>query len=397
MSFIEPFLLWGSLAVVVPVVIHLWHQKQGKPLPWAATQWLTEKQQQQSRGLRLDNIWLLIIRCLLLILLALLLAQPILNGLTKPPTIQKVHLVQPNVAVADNFRFELAEARKQGERIAWADAQLLTFDDNPYPTSVPQKPDVLSIQTAINQLDVKNTDLHLYVMNSPALADVPAIAVPAKFHLHTFTDSTAQARPYLNVSQNKKLFINRLGKLTTDATLDPTLKFQSNPVHSGTLYTLVSYRNEREKQTVKAALKALADVYSFDFTVDERPIPNRTYHWVLTDQVPEKPVPQTLYVVSAPMQLLGERNVVFTNETLTPQTSERVETGQLPEWLGDKLLRHFELSNSNLPLSQQDLAALFVPSANSAKEQQAGLQNALLLVFIVLLGVERWLALTKNA
>src|SRR5678815_3909118 len=74
----EPYKLWGALAVAIPIAIHFWHRKQGKLLPWAATGWLEEKQQQQSRGLRLDDRWLLLVRCLLVVLLAILLAQPIL-------------------------------------------------------------------------------------------------------------------------------------------------------------------------------------------------------------------------------------------------------------------------------------------------------------------------------
>ncbi|GAB3701694.1 hypothetical protein GCM10027592_30190 [Spirosoma flavus] len=396
MSFIEPSLLWGALAVLVPVMIHFWHQKQGKPMPWAATQWLIEKQQQQSRGLRLDNIALLILRCLLVILLVFLLAQPILDWLNKKPTIQKVHLVQPSAAVADNFRFELTEAQKKGERVAWADDQLNSLGEKTTYSQQSAQSDGLSLQTAINQLDAKNTELHLYVLNTQLLADLPAITVPARFRLHAMVDSAAAPRPYLTVQQNKKLFINRSGKLVSVPQLEPSLT-AGKPVHSGTLYTLISYRNELERQTVKAALIALIDVYSLDLTIDERPVPNRTYEWILTDQLPSKPRPQTLYVVSAPMQPLGARNVIFTNETLTPQTSERVETGQLPEWLGGHLLRHFELYTSQLPLSEQELKALFVPSSKTDAQQQPGLQHALLLLFIVLLLAERWLALTKNA
>ena len=124
MNFLNPFFLWSSLAIAIPVAIHFWHQKRGKPLPWAATQWLTEARQQQSRGLRLDTIWLLLVRCLLLISLAILLAKPLLNWFTGPPVVQTVHLVQPNPVVADNFRFELTEAKRKGERVAWADKGL---------------------------------------------------------------------------------------------------------------------------------------------------------------------------------------------------------------------------------------------------------------------------------
>ncbi|UFH51891.1 hypothetical protein [Spirosoma sp. KNUC1025] len=82
---------------------------------------------------------------------------------------------------------------------------------------------------------------------------------------------------------------------------------------------------------------------------------------------------------------------------MTPQTSGRVETGQLPEWLGNHLLTQFGLYPSPKPLSRQDLKSLFVPLATPGVQHQAGLQNALLLLFFVLVLLERWLALTRNA
>lgn len=397
MQFIEPFLLWGALAVVIPVVIHFWHQKQGKLLPWAATQWLIEKQQQQSRGLRIDNVFLLLVRCLLLVLLAILLAQPILNWFNKPPTIQKVHLVQPNTSVANNFKFELAEALKKGDRVIWADNQMEPVTDQFTPSQNSATFNSLGLQTILNTLDTKNTDLHLYLINNQALADVPAITVPARFQLHTLLDSTKQPRPYLTVKNSKKLFVNQAGKLTSSATLDPALKFQSNPVQAGPITTLLTYKNAQERQTVKAALAALTDVYDLDLTVEEKPTPDRQYSWILTDQLPAKPSSKTLYIVSDVKQPMAVSNVIFTNETLTPQTSERVESGQLPEWLGAQLIHHYGLETTQHPLSQQGLKTLFVTSTKPTTQQQAGLNNALLLAFIVLLILERWLALTKNA
>lgn len=397
MQFIEPFLVWGSLAIAIPVAIHFWHQKQGKPLPWAATQWLTESQQQQSRGLRLDNILLLIIRCLLLLLLAVLLAQPILNWFNKPPVVQKIHLVQPSTAVINNFRFELTEARKKGERVVWADALLTPVSDQLLPTQKSPDFNPLRLQTALNKFDTKNTELNLYITTDQTLASVPAIAVPPRFRLHTMVDSSTPPRPYLTVRNNKRLFINRAGKLTASSALDPMVRFQPSPVHSGAIHILLTYRNQRERQTVKAALSALTDVYSLDLLVDERPIGNRQYDWILTDRPPTKPSSQTLYIVSGIEQPTTFDNVIFANETLTPQTSERVETGQLPEWLGQQFLNHYGLNSGQKPLSQSDLSTLFVTSTNADKQQQAGLQNVLLTAFVVLIALERWLALTKNA
>lgn len=397
MPFVEPILLWGALAVIIPVIIHFWHQKQGKPLPWAATQWLTEKQQQQSRGFRLDNVLLLIIRSLLLILLAILLAQPLLNWFTQPPAVQKVHLVQPSSAVADNFKFELTEASKKGEKVVWADDHLTKMDDKPYSFQPSTRFDPLRLQTSINQVDAKTDELHLYVSTSQTLADIPAITVPAKFQLHTVVDSANQPRAYLAVKNNKKLFINKAGTLTSSPALDPAVKFQSEPMHSGAIRTLLNYRNDRERQTVKAALAALTDVYGLDLAIDEKPTPNQAYDWELTDQLPTKPSPRTLLIVSGDLQPTSLPNVIFTNDILTPQTSERVENGQLPEWLGEQLIRYYGLQTNVQPLGKHDLQPVFIPTTKPTTAQHASLQNALFLLFIVLVVVERWLALTKNA
>jgi hypothetical protein len=397
MSFIEPALLWSALAVAIPIAIHFWHQKQGKPLPWAAMQWLTEEQQQQSRGFQFDNIWLLIIRCLLLVLLAILLAQPILNWLAKPPVVQKVHLVQPTASVAANFRFELTEAQKKGERVLWANDRLEPLNDPSTSTQQSASFNPLLLQTAINKLDPKNTELHLYLINNQSLAEMPVITVPNRFQLHTLTDSTTQSRAYLTGRKTKKLFINQVGKLTSSLVLDPAVRFGPTAAHSGPILTLLNYKNNRERQTVRAALTALVDVYDFDLAIDEKPVSTRIYNWILTDQLPSKLTAPTLYIVSGITKPTTSASVQFTNETLTPQTSDRVATGQLPEWLGEQLLNFYGLMANQPTVNQQDIKALFVASTKPSQQQQAGLQNALLALFVVLVLIERWLALTKNA
>ena len=385
MTFIEPCLLWGSLAVAIPVALHFWHQKRGKILPWAATQWLTGRNQQQSRGLRLDNVLLLLLRCLLLLLLAVLLAQPVLNWLKKRTAIQQIHLVQPNVLVTNNFRFELDEARKKGEKVVMVDKVF-----NP-----------LILQTVINKLLSEHTELHLYLVNNQALADVPTITVPAQFRLHTVVDSTDKPRSYLALTDDRRLYIDQNGKLTSTATPDPTLRFQTAPVHSEPIRVWLDYRSKPAQQTVRASLNALTDVYALPLSIDEQKTTSAFYDWVLTDRL--RPVsepatnPKTLYVISGTGATPTTDNVVYTAETLTPQTSELVAGGQLPEWLGEQLVRHYGLITNQLPLSQQALNALFVSSTKPNQLKQAGVQNALTLLFVVLLLLERWISLTKNA
>lgn len=385
MTFIEPFLLWGALAVLIPIAIHFWHQKRGNPLPWAATQWLTERNQQQSRGLRLDNVLLLLLRCLLLVLLAILLAQPLRNWLKKETAIQRIHLVQPNALVLADFRFELTDARRKGEQVVVTDKLI-----NP-----------LTLQTAIHKLPEETTELHLYLVNQQALTDVPAISVPTRFQLHTVIDSTTKPRPYLALPNGKRLFVDASGKLVSTATPDPLLSFQGAPAHSGPIRVRLDYRSPAERQTVRAALKALAEVYSLPLSIDENKPPTGSYAWVLTDRsIPSQELaqnPKTLFTVSGDSRTPTADNIVFYPEMLSPQTSGLVAGGQLPEWLGDQLIRHFDLIINTVPLSQQALKSLFVTSTKRNRTQQTGIQNALTLLFVVLLILERWMALTKNA
>lgn len=383
MPFIEPAFLWASLALVIPVAIHFWHQKRGKLLPWAATRWLTEREQQQSRGLKLDNLWLLLVRCLALILLAVLLAQPLLNWLDKQPTVQRVHLVQPNERVTANFRFELDEARKRDEQVV--------------ELGKPVNP--LALQTAINNLSSGNTDLHLYLVNDPSLADLPAIAVPKRFQLHTSIDTTrTTGAVFLPGVGGRKLMV-QAGALVAESPASP---MRGATAVTDTLRVLLAYKNAEEQKTVRAALGALTDVYTLLMRIDEKPRPNRAYDWILTDRIPKtlnptQPNRQPLYVISDVQQALPASNVVFTNETLTPRTSARVASGQLPEWLGTQLLRHYGLLTNRQPVSQRALQNLFVTATTPDAVQRAGVQQLLTLLLVSLLIVERWLALTKNA
>ncbi|WP_288423421.1 BatA domain-containing protein [uncultured Spirosoma sp.] len=399
----EPYMLWGALAVVIPIAIHFWHRKQGKPLPWAATGWLEKKQQQQSRGLRFDDRWLLLVRCLLVVLLAVLLAQPMLPSLSKPPIVQTVHLVQPSAAVVDNFRFELSEALKRKERVVWATPALPPV---PPALTLPAQTEFnpLVLQTAISRLSTQPISLQLYATNTPTLATLPIIAVPTRFALHTVIDSSQSPRPYLLVNNDRRLYINRAGQLTSTATPDGSVRLALSPAHTGPVPTLLSYRNEREKQTVQAALAALTDVYGIDFQLDARPVPGRVYSWILTDQLPAQRMASTRYIISPVSTKVGAStgvamdaamaNVVYTNDVLTPTTSTLVETGQLPEWLGMQLLAQFDLNTTTTPLSQQALRSLFTPGQPVPKQAATDWQQLLVLLFISMVILERWLALS---
>jgi hypothetical protein len=69
-------MLFAITAITLPVLIHLWNVRKGKTLKVGSIALLAASSRQRSRRLRVDNWPLLLLRCLLIILLAFLLAQP---------------------------------------------------------------------------------------------------------------------------------------------------------------------------------------------------------------------------------------------------------------------------------------------------------------------------------
>ena len=80
MTFLNPILLFGTLSVAVPIVIHLLNRRQVQRVPWAAMRFLQQAVETNERRLRIEDVLLLALRCLLLALLAVALARPTFNA-----------------------------------------------------------------------------------------------------------------------------------------------------------------------------------------------------------------------------------------------------------------------------------------------------------------------------
>lgn len=398
MELLQPYMLWGILAVTLPVIIHFWYQKKGKTIAWAASRWLIEKTTLQHRGVRLDEIPLLLIRCLLIILLSLILSRPVWNWLTGMNAQTTVHLVQPNRAVTENFRFEIEAAKKKGESVYWIGPEKLELTDV---TNVPQNAgSTLFLQKTINQIASSKTNFNLYITDSPEWADLPETYIPGTLKLFSVTDSASnEAIPYLELEGGKKLFIDpKSGRLAVVEAADKSIRLAQKPIHAGKVNVLIDYKNNIERQTVEAGLLALTEVYEIPFVIDKQSIDGKQYQWILTDRAVEKPLPQTLYIISGKVkrpEMPG--NVIQVQDSLRLSSSGLVESGELPEWLGNALVSWFQLKQKSAPLSRKQLNALFVKAKPDRVPVAEKGKQWLLVLFILTLLTERWMALRKNA
>jgi hypothetical protein len=79
LSAVHPLLLWGALAVAAPIIIHLLSKRKFRLIDWAAMDFLLEADRRNRRRVRLENLILLLLRCLAVALIAFLVARPFLT------------------------------------------------------------------------------------------------------------------------------------------------------------------------------------------------------------------------------------------------------------------------------------------------------------------------------
>lgn len=88
----------GLVAVSIPIIIHLLSRQRRRPIEWAAMRFLIEAFRKQRRRLRVQQLLLLTVRCLIILLLGAALARPLLEhtGLLDPGGGRVVYLLVDN-------------------------------------------------------------------------------------------------------------------------------------------------------------------------------------------------------------------------------------------------------------------------------------------------------------
>ena len=84
MIFLNIILLGGAAAITIPIIVHLINRNRHKIVPWGAMHLLEATLREQRRRMRLENILLMILRCLIPLCLAFCMARPALVGANLP-------------------------------------------------------------------------------------------------------------------------------------------------------------------------------------------------------------------------------------------------------------------------------------------------------------------------
>src|SRR5258708_13209607 len=79
MNFLAPLFLVGALAIAAPIIFHLIRRTSREKMTFSSLMFLQPTPPRVTRRSRLENFWLLLLRCLVLCLLALGFARPFLQ------------------------------------------------------------------------------------------------------------------------------------------------------------------------------------------------------------------------------------------------------------------------------------------------------------------------------
>jgi hypothetical protein len=83
MNFLHPMMLAGLAAVSVPIIIHLLNKFRVRTTDWGAMRFLLDSIQKNQKRVKMEDLILLILRCLLVALAVFAFARPVLTALVK--------------------------------------------------------------------------------------------------------------------------------------------------------------------------------------------------------------------------------------------------------------------------------------------------------------------------
>ncbi len=113
----------GLAAISLPIIIHLLNKRRFKIVDWAAMEFLFDADKRNRRRLKLENLILLLLRCLALLLLGLLFSRPFTEGnisLGQNQQYERIILVDdsPSMHAQSNNRSSMDETKQSLESIA---------------------------------------------------------------------------------------------------------------------------------------------------------------------------------------------------------------------------------------------------------------------------------------
>jgi len=390
MSFLNSIALWGLLAISIPILIHLWNGKRGKTIAWAAMDFLTDAENRVSKGIKLENWLILLLRILLIGLLALILAQLFWNRSEIAQEKKIAHVLYGEKALWEEFRFEIQQALEKEELVFVSGNPPKAIQDLEFLSTIENSSE-RNLQTTLDELPVDLDSLIIYLPNSNLAlsADFFSTALVPNLKISS-QEPTASQSNSIQTKAGVFLKVNDAGLLesqTLEGGSKATFDFSQQSIG------YVIQNSTEEILVIEAALGSISEVYGFEF----RETTNMdSASLIFSNQQILNSDPRKLYFVTNSPGYSESENQTLYSGSWTFEDSEEIRNGQLPELILESYLAFIGVEKNPNPINSNELAQRFLLKDKQSSTQKANLNEWLLMLFFGTLIVERYLAFKQG-
>lgn len=386
MQFLQPFMLWGLLGISIPILIHLWRGNRGVVMDWAAMHWLSDKESSVVKGLKLENILVLVLRIIMLVLFVLLLSKVFLTNLGGDRDREITHLVQPSQEITDEYRFELSQAIERGENVFWASSELrpITSVDE---LSVLDKED-FELENALSQLPSDTDSLIIYLSNSSNELESQFYNTPVIPQIYLSNSDFEIQKTQVIQDSNKKLFtVNEIGlfdslKNNIDQSVNLILKQES-------FNYFIDELNDDEVSFIDASFQAIEEIYGFKFIK----VSNADSAKIIFSPPTNSEIEiDKLYFNIEDYSFENQVNSLNFSDKMDFENSELVRSGQLPEIVLRDVLQFVGVQRKDVSLSDTQVKSRFLLRPDQKHQNKSNTELILLCLFVLVYAMERYFA-----
>jgi hypothetical protein len=205
MTFLNFAALFGLAAVAIPIVIHLLNNMQVRETAWAAMRFLRESVEKNQSRLRLENILLLLLRCLLIALLILALSRPTWQPGAHAGTSSQVAAViiiddSYSMGLTNGIQTCLQRAQSAAEQVlqgfpSGSSSALFYAADNVQPVIAEPTFDFNLLRSRIRQAQVTDRSTDLANALQLAVSTLQKVTGGASKEIYLITDGQASGWP----------------------------------------------------------------------------------------------------------------------------------------------------------------------------------------------------------
>ncbi len=195
---LQPIWLFALAGLAAPIIIHLWNQRPGKTLRVGSIALVAENAVSQKKHIRLTELLLLIVRCLLLACIAMALAAPFLKQRTGNTSKGWVLMARQQLPETyQHFKPTIDSLLAAGMEFHYfeddfAKEQLNKAIQALPDTSTSYQPSYRSIASALNEAAPAKLPLYIFTDNYRRHFAGEQTAVSLNLHWFTYTPGTLQ-------------------------------------------------------------------------------------------------------------------------------------------------------------------------------------------------------------